>query len=96
MQHIFATRTIQLKKCPVDSNKDIGACTDAGWSTTSAFSPRGLAYGVRSDSVAQIAIGTDQAKLQLCTVNPTSNDVTCRENTLSGPTGTIWDVLVAP
>jgi len=49
--------------------------------------------------VAQIAIGTAQARLQLCTVNPTTNDVTCTENNLNalaGLTDAIWDVLVAP
>ena len=61
--------------------------------------PRGLDYTVRSDGVAQIAIGTAQARLQLCTVNPTTNDVTCTENNLNalaGLTDAIWDVLVAP
>lgn len=82
-------------KCPVDQNNDLGACTTAGWSTTPANAPRGLDYSVRSDSVAQIAIGVPGG-LQLCTVSAATGDATCTQNTISGASAETWDVLVAP
>ena len=87
---------VQLLKCPVDGSYNLGACTLAGWSTTSAFAPRGIDYTLRSDGVAQIAIGTAQGKLQLCTVNPSTNDASCTQYTVSGATDTIWDVVNVP